>query len=350
MSAFGIDSGLVLREVKSARLLSPSGKLLRVERPETQASILARGDFDRAMAARAGSCGAEYRLGSPVGDIEVLKDRVRVSLSLPAREPALEAKAVVIAVGYVNRLTKRLGLGTFADAVIGAQAEVAVDGVDEVEVYFGKEIAPGFFAWLVPSDPGKARVGLLTRRRTGHYFKQFVAYLAAQGKIVSGEVKPDFGGIPLKPLEKTFASRLLVVGEAAGQVKPTSGGGIYYGLLGADIAADVLHQAIEINRFSEKVLARYDRLWRRRLGREIALGYWARRVFERLSDGQVDRIFDIIKTNGLERALMDMKELSFDWHGKIIMTLLRQRALTGVSRLLKRPLPGAGSHDRGIGQ
>ncbi|MFH0942345.1 MAG: NAD(P)/FAD-dependent oxidoreductase [Chloroflexota bacterium] len=347
LAAFGIDGGLVLRKINRARLFSPSGKQLSLARAETQAVVLERGAFDRAMAARARSSGAEYCPGSPVGDVEVLKDRVRVSLTPPARGSVFEARAVVIAAGFPHRLTRRLGLGSFGDAVFGAQAEVPADGVDEVEVYFGREIAPGFFGWLVPSAPGKARVGLLARRRIGHYFKQFVARLAAQGKIASGDTEPDFGGIPLKPLERTSASRLLVVGEAAGQVKPTSGGGIYYGLLGADIATEVLHPALELDRLSGKDLARYDRRWRRRLGREIALGYWARKVFEHLSDGQVDRIFDIISNTGLDRDLLDMKEMSFDWHGKVILALLRQRAFSGVSRLFGRPLPGAGRSGRG---
>lgn len=346
LDAFGIDSNLVLREIKSARLFSPSGKQIRIERPQTQAVVLARGAFDRAMAERARTSGAEYRLNSPVGSIAVSGDRVMVSLATPDHDGVFEARAVAIAAGFPHQLTRILGLGSFGDAVFGLQAEVPAPGVDEVEVYFGRKVAPGFFGWLVPSIPGKARVGLLSRRRPVGYFKQFAAYLAAKGKITSGEIEPDFGGIPLKPLERTSANRLLVVGEAAGQVKPTSGGGIYYGLLGADIAAEVLHKALELDRLSASALVGYDRSWRRRLGREMALGYWARKVFEHLTDGQVDRIFDIIINTGLDRDLANMKELSFDWHGKVIMALLRKRAITGVSRFFGRPSPGAGDFGR----
>jgi flavin-dependent dehydrogenase len=62
--------------------------------------------------------------------------------------------------------------------------------------------------------------------------------LAAEGKIMPGEWKPSYSAIPLRPLRKTCGERILVVGDAAGQVKPTSGGGIYYGMLCADIAAN----------------------------------------------------------------------------------------------------------------
>ena len=339
ITAFGIDAGVILREVSSARVFSPSGKLLHLQRAGTQAGILDRGAFDRAMAERARDGGVEYRLGSPVSDIEVLGDRVRVTVASPENSFGLEAKTVVIAAGFANGLTQRLGLGTFSDAVSGAQMEVTADGVDEVEVYFGKDLAPGFFAWLVPVAPRRARVGLLSRQRPDHYLRQFIARLVAQKRILPESSEPDYGGIPLRPLKRTCADRLLVVGEAAGQVKPTSGGGIYYGLLCADIAADVLHRALERDLFSENSLSLYERRWRKKLGRELELGYWARKIFERLSDSQIDRIFDIMKTRRLDQTLLEMKDLSFDWHGKVILTLLRRRAISSVARVLKRPLP-----------
>ncbi len=339
ITSFGIDAGVILREVSSARVFSPSGELLHLQRAGTQAGILDRGAFDRAMAERARDGGVEYRLSSPVSDIEVLGDRVRVTVASPENSFGLEAKTVVIAAGFANGLTQRLGLGTFSDAVSGAQMEVTADGVDEVEVYFGKDLAPGFFAWLVPVAPRRARVGLLSRQRPDYYLRQFIAQLVAQKRILPEDSEPDYGGIPLRPLKRTCADRLLVVGDAAGQVKPTSGGGIYYGLLCADIAADVLHRALERDLFSENSLSLYERRWRKKLGRELELGYWARKIFERLSDSQIDRIFDIMKTRRLDQTLLEMKDLSFDWHGKVILTLLRRRAISSVARVLKRPLP-----------
>ena len=90
--------------------------------------------------------------------------------------------------------------------------------------------------------------------------------------------------LALRLLRKTCGERILVVGDAAGQVKPTSGGGIYYGMLCADIAANTLNTALHRDDLSVKNLSRYDREWRRKLGREIMIGYWARKLFERLSD------------------------------------------------------------------
>ena len=129
----------------------------------------------------------------------------------------------------------------------------------ELEIYFDQRLAPGGFAWLVPTRDNRGLAGLLTHQRPEWHLNKLLSSLKAQGKITSTEVIPGYGAIPLRPLPKTYADRILVVGEAAGQVKPTTGGGIYYGLMCADIAADTLHQAFQAHDFSESRLASYQK-------------------------------------------------------------------------------------------
>jgi digeranylgeranylglycerophospholipid reductase len=337
VSSFAIEDNVILRPVNSARLFSPSGNLLRLWREEPQACILDRAAFDIAMANRAQGNGAEYLLDSQVSNIQVEDHRVKIAAIHQKAELNLEARAVVIATGFGSKLAERMGLGNFGDFVIGGQAEVATTEMDEVEVYFGREVAPGFFGWLVPTSPRMARVGLLSRHNPELYLRKLLASLVAQGKIASTEAKLSYGGIPLKPLGRTYGERLIVVGDAAGQVKPTSGGGIYYGLLCADIAAGTLHQALQHDDLSAKSLAKYEREWRRKLERELKIGYWARKLFERLSDNQIDRIFNIIKTNGIDEALLKAKDLSFDWHSQAILMLLGRTAVSKALGMIKLP-------------
>jgi flavin-dependent dehydrogenase len=231
-----------------------------------------------------------------------------------------------------------LGLGKVSDFIVGAQAEVSTNDLIEIEVYFNQEVAPGFFAWLVPTSPAKALVGLAVRHNPGLYLKKLISSLQAQGKIVSTDAEILYRGIPLKPLTKTCGNRVIVVGDAVGQVKPTTGGGIYYGLLCADIAAGTLHQALERNILSARSLAGYERGWRKKLGQELRLCYWARKFYRRLSDRQIDRIFDIIISNEIDKALLDMDDLSFDWHGEILLRVLKQQTwLKAINAVLKVP-------------
>lgn len=328
ISDFDIDENVVLRRANSATLVSPSGRSLRLWRQETQAGVIDRAVFDVAMAKRAQDRGAEYLLNSRVNDIEVGDDRVRVAAVRQGDKLDFEARAAVIATGFGSGLVHRLGLGRVGDFVMGAQAEVEVVGMDEVQVYFGQEVAPGFFAWLVPTLPQKALVGLLSRRNPEIYLRKLIASLVAEGKIVSAEPEPSFRGISLKPLDKTYADRLVVVGDAAGQVKPVTGGGIYYGLLCAEIAAKNLHLALQSDSLLADGLAGYEREWRRKLGSELKIGRWARKFYERLSDAQIDRLFDIIKSRGIDKALLQTKDLSFDGHGEVVRSLIRRQVLS----------------------
>ena len=337
VDSFAIGEDVILRKVNSASLFSPSGKVLRVWRAETQACILDRTAFDIAMAQRAKQEGAEYIPDSPVVDIEVGNNGVRAKTSSGGHEAIFEAKAGVIASGFGSGLSERLGMGSTADFVTGAQTEVETFGIDEVEVYFGSEVAPGFFGWLVPTSVGMARVGLLSRRNPDFYLKKLVASLAAQGKITPGAFKVNYGAIPLKPLARTCGERVLVVGDAAGQVKPTSGGGIYYGLLCADIAADTLHQALQEGDLSAKSLSRYEQRWGEKLKRELKIGRWARKLFERLSDGQFDRIFDIIKDNGIDKDLLQTGDITYDWHGKAVLRLMGYKMLLKTMNVVRMP-------------
>jgi len=317
VDSFGIDDNVILRWVNSVRLFSPSGRLLGLRRGEPQACILDRAAFDAAMAGRAQDKGAEYVLGSPVREIEIKDEGVRIEADCHEHGFNFEAKVVVMATGFGSPLVGGLGLGKVGDFVLGAQAEVEARGINELEVYLGQELAPGFFAWLVPTSPLRALVGLLSRRTPGLYLRKLISSLTAQGRIVSTEAELSYGSIQIKPLARTYSDRLIVVGGAAGQVKPTTGGGIYYGLLCADIAADNLHRGLETNALSAKSLANYEQEWKRKLGQELKISYWARRFYEHLSDKQIDRLLDIITSNGIDDALLKADDFSFDWHQMI---------------------------------
>ena len=337
VNSFTIDDSVILRQANSARLFSPSGKWLKLWREETQAYIIDRPAFNMAMGSQAQNAGAEYVLNSLVSNIEVSHDKVRVEASRQGEGLDFEGRVVIIATGFGSRLAQKLGLGKVGDFVIGAQAEVETTGADVIEVYFGQEIAPGFFGWLVPTTPRMARVGLLSRRSPELYLKRLMVSLLAQGKIASAESEPSYGGISLEPLTRTHGDRLIVVGTAAGQVKPTTSGGIYYGLLCADIAVNNLRRALVSDDLSARGLSKYEREWKQKLGWELKIGYWARKFYERLRDQQIDQLFDIIKSDGIDKALLEAKDLSFDWHGEAILRLMAHRTVAKAMGVMKMP-------------
>ena len=332
VKTFDIDRKVILKQVNSATLFSPSGIPLHLQRSEPQAAILDRPAFDKSMVEKAERVGVDYAFNQRAIDVTICQDRVDVTVTDELTTWDLPARAAVLAGGNMTIRQSHLDLVMLKDAVFGVQAEVVAPNLEEVEVYFGN-MATGFFAWLVPTAGGIARAGLISRGHAKTQINQWLKQLAECGKIESSNVPLDYGIIPLKPPKRTYKERILVVGDAAGQVKPTTGGGIYYGLIGADMAADVLHQALEDNDLSAKRLAGYEKAWRRKLGDELRTGYWARKLFERLNERQIDRLFRMIKTSGIDEALLKAKELSFDWHSKTIKSLLKYQILKKAFRI-----------------
>jgi flavin-dependent dehydrogenase len=231
-------------------------------------------------------------------------------------------------------LTRQLGLGAAPDHVSGIQALVASDDITEVEIYLGQEVAPGFFSWLVPTTPGQALVGLLTRRKAPAHLVKFLQYLRCSNRISGVLKEPTCWGIPLRPLKRTYRDRVLVVGDAAGQVKPTTGGGIYYSLLASELAAEVLGQALKDDDLTSGCLSLYQSAWKSLLSHELETGYSARRFYEFLSDQQISSLIRQAGANGVYEDLANSPDTSFDWHSQVIGKLMSHPAIYGVLRLL----------------
>jgi digeranylgeranylglycerophospholipid reductase len=336
VNTFDIDTKVILRQLNSATLFSPSGNGLHIYRPETQAVVLDRAAFDISMAERAQRAGAEYRFTHRVTGIVIESGNASVTVTHHEKESILQAKVIVIASGFSPGLNERAGLGTSKDHVIGVQVETEIPGLEETEVYFG-DMAPGFFGWLVPTTPGRGRIGLLSRQDAGPHLKKWLIQLAERGKIASTDAQLSYGAIPLKPPARTYGERIIAVGDAAGQVKPTSGGGIFYGLLSAGIAAETLNRALADEDLSSRRLAQYERSWRKKLGGEIRTGYWARKIFEKMSDRQIDRLFKIIKAGGIDEALLKAKDVSFDWHGRTIKRVIKYQVIAKTMGIVRQP-------------
>ena len=335
LNLLAIDNNLIIRQANSARFFAPSGKPLRLWREDEVAYIIDRPALDQVLATRAQATGAYYLFNAQVIDIQVGADCLRVEADYCGQNKSFKAETAVIATGFGSPLPRKVDLGKINDFIVGAQAEVNINGVDEVEVYFDQTLAPGGFAWLVPKRDSKGLAGLMTHQQPEYHLNKLLSNLKAQDKIASTEVVPRYGAIPLRPLPRTYADRILVVGEAAGQVKPSTGGGIYYGLLCADIAADSLHQAFLVNNFSKSRLASYQKQWRARLDKELQIDYWAHRLYGRLSNQQIERLHNFVDNNGIPQLITELESFSFDWHGELILKTLKHLAASIPSQAIK---------------
>ena len=340
-----LDPGtdVILRKVNSARFFSPAGRCLRLQTKNVQAYVVNRLLLDKEITYKAQSRGAQYFFSSPVIDIIPGKDNIQAeTLCFGARE-IFSARAVVLANGFKPKLPRKLGLGEIKNFLVGAQAEVEAENMYDPEVYFGQEIAPGAFAWLVPSHVGtatnKAYVGLLATSQARLYLQKFLNNLFDQGRITSQEVEIKQKAVPVGTPARSYGDRVLVIGDAAGQVKPTTGGGIYFGHLGAKIAAEVLDEALSSDNLTAAQLSRYQKQWKAKMGKELSRGYRARQAYIKLSDRQIEGIFSILGSSGMAEALLKSGDFSFDWHSRLILAGLKRSStypLLKIKQLVSR--------------
>jgi flavin-dependent dehydrogenase len=209
---------------------------------------------------------------------------------------------------------------------------VVAGQLEDTEVYLGDGVAPGSFGWLVPLSGGHALAGLASRHKLNGHMSSFLSGLQQQGKVKSMAGEPRRWSIPIRPLSRTYADRVLVSGDAAGFVKPTTGGGIYYALISGEIAASAVDRAVSADDFSERALKEYETEWKAVFGKELRIGYYARRLYETLSDGQVEYLVsEFLKTN-TQKELLSASEFAFDWHSGLILKAIGHRELGKVIR------------------
>jgi flavin-dependent dehydrogenase len=290
--------------------------------------------FDRALAMRARAAGAEVRTGVRVQSLRV-DDEGAIAVT---GDDLLRARLVVLACGASYGVQRRVGLGVPGTYLHTAQRELPARRIHDVEVHFGRDVAPDGFAWAVPVVRGKSfyvRVGVMASHDAPRYFQQMLARIAPAWGVAIDDGAPRQKVLPLAPIGRTYDTRLLVVGDAAGLVKPTTGGGIYYSVLSASIAAQVGARALTLDRLDAASLADYELRWRARLEEELAEQQALRRAAVAMTDADIDALFDLAQTDGVMPLVR--KTARFNEHRHLIRALFKHPP---ARRILFRALAG----------
>jgi flavin-dependent dehydrogenase len=154
------------------------------------------------------------------------------------------------------------------------------------------------------------------------YFSRLASRVSERWAIGRGDIgRPRQKILPLAPLSRTYGNRLLAIGDAAGLVKPTTGGGIYYSLVSARLAAQVLTGALAANDVSAERLAPYERAWRAQLSAEFQAQLKMRAVAHRMTDSDIEDLFELARTDGVMPIVR--RTASFNRHRRLIVELLK---------------------------
>ncbi|MDO9518177.1 MAG: NAD(P)/FAD-dependent oxidoreductase [Methanosarcinaceae archaeon] len=299
---------IVLNSVRGAHVYSPNGSCLPIDGGKTKAYVVSRKIFDRKLATMAVDAGVDVSIKTRAIGLNRTK-RLQELLVLQNGVPnTITANVIIGADGVRSNIAKMAGLGNVQKVLSGIQIEAPYtsNDADFVELFMGSQ-APGFFGWTVPVSEKISRIGLAVPPDNESHAVQYLNKLLNSNKEISarcggGALDIVYGGIPLGPLSKTVADGVLIVGDAAGQVKPTSGGGVYTGAACAKIAGEVAALAANEENSSVNRLNEYDERWRAKLGRELNLGMKIHEFMGGLSDNDLDELLGSMNTP----AILDM--------------------------------------------
>lgn len=299
------------------------GEPVCVETDRIKAVIVDRSQFDGALAVRARDLGATIRTSARVDRLAV--DSSGVTVQVRDDAAPLRARVCVLACGANYRFNRELGLGVPRAFVQTAQVETPFPTLPRIDIRLGRELAPGGFAWAVPFTRAGvpfARLGLFCDAGAWRRFHDFTGQMARETGVDPASLpRPRLKMLPLGPVQHTVADRVVAVGDAAGLVKPTTGGGIYYGILSGALAADRLDQALRRDALGERDLRACEEAWRARLGPDIRAGLAFRALATRIGDRGIQALIEVARVDGIMPLLKETAD--FNWHRRAALALLR---------------------------
>jgi digeranylgeranylglycerophospholipid reductase len=299
---------------------SPTGRHASLDASRLDVMVIDRSAFDKQLAARAMDNGADVRAGIRVTNVSEDSDGVEVT----AGGERFRCAYYVDATGPMGVMRfKRRGL------VPTAKYEVEGDWFAEgvVEVYTDQDKYPGFFAWVIPRGNGLAKVGAAGFGINAvKALESFLSSRKGRTKVVSRVACTTYVG---GPIDSFVSGRTLYVGESAGQVKPTTAGGIPSSTAGGTIAARWVADALQTGEPS--LVDRYQPEWHATYGKEYRLMVKLRHIFENLSNKDLDKLVATLENPKVAEKL---SAGSFDFHASAAISALGVKGVLQLAGVL----------------
>ncbi|MEM0140012.1 MAG: NAD(P)/FAD-dependent oxidoreductase [Ferroplasma sp.] len=313
-----IKSKSKINEVHGANVYFPDGRNIHISKKE-KTIVMYRDEFDRDAAGMAIGAGTDLHINAKVLDAKIENEYAEVKYRENGEIKYSRAKMVVGADGATSIIRKSLNYERPKKLISTYQVDSSfhLEDQDDVNVFIGSENSRGFFGWAVPS-------GEITRIGVGVDHVTAIKYFRnINSKFNRSQVLGiNSGPIPINYLKKTYSERSLLIGDAAGIVKPLSGGGIYTGIISAKNAFNAIKNADSADDFSAGSLKQYQDLWKREIGRELYIDSIVQRYFAKLSinDRLLNKIYDSIDSNKIISMINSLGDI--DYPAKVVFSIL----------------------------
>lgn len=335
----GIGPWVVQHQISGGIVHSSFGGSLRLGGDRVRALVIDRQGLDRWLAQQAVEAGAELALGCRLETIEREGRILRLGYSHQATRRYVTAPLLIGADGAGSRVARFLGQRSLAGRIRAMGATVSIPHQTEehsVRVFAGDSLAPGWFGWMIPQGNGIARVGIGTAVRSQASPRQLLNQLSERfpEEFAHARFQTHTGGIiPLYQPIRTYGDNVMLVGDAARQVKPFSGGGIRTALVGARLSAQAALEALETGDLSASFLARYEHRWRREMGKEFETELHLRSIARHLDEVQLHHLILCLGHPLVQYFTRQHGDIDFP--ARLFSRMVRQRSLRRM--LLRLP-------------
>ena len=289
--------------IKSAIIHAPNGSSFSIDSKKQKVAEISRRELDKQIAHQAQKNGAVIKVKTSFQ--ELTEEGVRTN------DGEIKCKIFVDARGISSLIHKdREGI------LSSAKYEIYADWIKkgQVEVFFDQEKYPGFFAWIIPSGEGKGKIGVAGKGiKVTEVLEEF---LEKRGNYST--IRKIFAPIWIKgPIKKFVETKTVIVGDAAGQAKPTTSGGIYTSGMGGILAGKAISKFLKSN--NESDLEEYQKTWTKQFGEEFEKQLWARKILERVDNNTINKLFELV-TPEIIKEISEKDD--FDFHAGSIVKLL----------------------------
>ena len=314
-----LDSNNFQNAVPIARIRSKSASF-EMSAEKQNVIVVDRRGLDKQIAKQAEYAGAQIRTRCTFKSIAKKESKYTIKTS----DGEIECKYFVDA----------KGLGSLKDAsqngiLASAQFEVYTKWIEgkTVEIFFDSDKYPGFFMWIIPMGDGRGKIGVAGKGiNTSVALHEFIRSKGEKYSIIRKIFAPIWIG---GPKSQFVFDRTLIVGDAAGQTKPTTAGGIFSCGMGGVLAGQAISNAIEKN--DDTLLYEYEKSWKSMFQKEFQSMLLARKVLERLDNKAIDGIFSSIS----KKAITDVSNFSdFDFHSSALALFLKTKIATNLTKIL----------------
>jgi len=332
-----LPSDIIQNTVAGARIYSPAGHSITIERGRREATVIDRKLFDSWLATKAIDSGVEVTTKAKVREFVREKGKITGVRINSENIAELNARAFVIAEGSRCRLSGSVGIPVVpkSSKLPAFQYEVAGVDIDDsnVEMFYGKQVAPGFFAWIIPLGDNRARIGLAARDRSKIRLDALIRKHSIISERMKGaKIERSLGGIVLvgMPISKMARENIVAVGDTAGIVKATTGGGVILGGMTARVAGRTVADALSTDAPISSTLSQYNRKCKSMVFNELRMMHLAQMALTSLDDKGIDSVVKDAVTMGLLDVVKS--EGDMDLQGRVITRLLKdpRMILTGL--------------------